>query len=288
MKRLWIFLFVCFLFVPLNTSASPWTKDPGKYSVLLGAYGIFSEANFALNTFDGNYYSITSYVEGEVGLPGGFGITAHIPFVSAWHNNEQVTYQAAGMGDAMLKLQWTPRSLEEKLNFTMTLHIDAKIPMYDAGSYQNDANLIQQGVANQYPLLGDGQVDLLFGLSGGNYWEVGAWTPFVSVMLGYIYRSDWFIGQGFPGGAVRFLPNLYFRTRGGFEWKWLSVIVGVEGNIPLGTETRAITEGQIMLETTVSFKVRSNISLFVSGYIGVWAVNTAVPYLASVGLSFEG
>ncbi len=203
--------------------AGPWVKDPG-HAYAKAGYVRFAADNFVDPSGEevagAAYTGHTHHVYAEVGVLPGLQIVTNVPFVGARNDINDVIYVNRQFGDIDVGVEGGTRLGQ----VPVSLQLLAKVPGYDTG------DLNQYGlVAQRFPAMGDGQVDLTaMGAVGGGL-NIGGFSGWVSGEAGYRHRTEWWLGDSSKPDRV-LVDGVPWRAQVGWaptfgDWKagWLGV-----------------------------------------------------------------
>lgn len=264
-----------------SATAGPWTKDLGSYYAKGGADGFYalSWQQAGVNArnedqFLGQLYSLY----GETGLSKGHPVqvaaTLPVSVGTLWFVRRDNGTRATGratvhrFGDLRLRPQVALHP-----DKPVALAVEVKIPLYAVDSVCDEDPTFKE----LCPRPGDGQIDLMpMVLAGGSIGNDG----FFEVGLGYLYRSEWFLGWDTD---FQFQDGLVVNTGGGVWTGPLLSMVKVDGTFaPRNDQT-----SQQFLRAGPAFllDVAEGVGLEARGQMDLWAVNTARGVGFGVGLS---
>jgi hypothetical protein len=173
-----------------SASAGPWTRDVGHAYVKLGSNLFLADEFVDINNQvqqGASFFGATTSVYGEVGIWKKLHLQFFLPhavFRNTYDSGDQ--YLSAGGGDARVALQWTsPLEI-----FAHAIRLEMKVPLYDAA----DPEDVPPAVRAQFPLRGDGQLDVTLWLSAGG--GLPGIPIYIYGEIGHQFRTEAFIGTG--------------------------------------------------------------------------------------------
>lgn len=227
--------------------AGPWVRDPGHF-YMKGAFQRFFSSEFvnqdnqvvALedSRFEGDLLSFY----GEVGLPlQGLQFIAFVPYAASrnLYTEPELTFVNRWVGDTEFTLEYG-RTFG---GVPVSLALTTKVPWYD-----NSATDTFGALAESFPILGDGQVDLTAWLAVGGGWSFGAQGFWAFAEVGYRHRTEWFPFDSDPPdwdfvdgfvyhGQLGWSPSAGGRALG---W-WFVDVMGIQ-NLVLDEVTKQYTQ----------------------------------------------
>ncbi len=270
---IWVVFVWC---LPSAAMAGPWTKEKGKY------YLKFSELYFRSNTFVApsgervqgtDYLAMTSALYGEFGLAKNLHVQLFLPWTFSRNafSSSSTKYATVGLGDVLLGVQSTPFKIGQ---LPWALRLEGKIPLYDvqgAGGVN----------AQNFPALGDGQVDLTTWLSvGGSLWP----KPIYFLgEVGYRRRTEFFYGQG---NGLEFADGVTFRAQAGYTFAKRILIAGNINGVYSPTDD-LVTQSFLTVGPAVAIHLANNFWLEMTADPMLWSKNNAPGTTWSVGISHK-
>lgn len=259
---------------PSAAWAGPWSKSAGQ--LYLKAW----EGAYLANGFVGrdgrfqegaDHLSLTSALYGEVGVWDRLQVQAFLPYVIGRNTFDSGNrFLAAGGGDLLLGAQWSP-ALQL---FPAALRLEGKVPLYDVAQPKGYA-------AAQFPLRGDGQIDL-------TAWASVGLPPldlplYAFVEFGYRLRTEAFIGEGAPSRS--FADSLVTNAQVGLTPIGRFVFAAnVGGVLPLADD--AYTKGYLSLGLSVYAPVWEGLALEANFDALTLAKNSANGLSFGLGVSY--
>ena len=235
--------------------AGPWTRDQGDYYARIGADAYVPRVY--VNPLTGNavdtdrrYLGLQTGFYGEIGLLKAWHVqvTAAAPFTrgsltfeTSAGTGRATTYR---LGDARLGVQ---TALTRK--FPLALAVDAKLPLYD-----NDRVGQHQGVYQaQFPLPGDGQVDLGLWAHGGAA-KGKVWSE---LAVGWVHRTGPFVdGIGLTTTLGAHLGDAFLMFKADGRWNPVDDDLSREW-LALGPAVLYDVSRKVGLEARVSYEPTS-------------------------------
>ena len=206
-----------------------------------------------------------------------FQIAAGLPFTAStlWFTRVTQNERAEGratmhrLGDLRLRPQIG--LLPDKK--PVALAVEVKIPAYSVDSICADTPQF----AIVCPRPGDGQIDITpTVLAGGGVGKRG----FAEVSLGYMYRSDWFVGWDTP---TTFSDSIVFSAGGGYPHKKALFMLKLDGN--LWPVDDGITQQAVRLGPAMLLDIKQGLALEARTQVDLYARHAAQGLGFGLGLS---
>lgn len=263
--------------------AGPWVKDPG-HAYAKAGYVRFAADNFVDPSGElvegAEYTGHTHHLYAEVGVLPGLQLVTNLPFVGARNEINEVIYVNRQFGDIDVGLEGGATLGE----VPVSLQLLAKIPGYDT------AELSQYGlVAERFPAMGDGQVDLTAMAAVGRGLSLGGFSGWVAGVVGYRHRTEAWLGDssrpdrelvdGIPWQAqLGWSPTIADRSAG-----WLSLDASGIQNLVRDEVTKQWTQ----VGASLGAKVAGPLHLEAGFSTMVSARNSSKGSSVSAGVSFN-
>ncbi|MBK07295.1 MAG: hypothetical protein CL920_29825 [Deltaproteobacteria bacterium] len=286
MSRFAVYMLLCVmaLFAPRDVEAGPWTKQTGQLYVKLSEgfflSNAFIDAQGKLQTGT-DYFGATTSVYFEAGLPFGFQVLGYVPYTISRNSfSNGAWYMHGTTADSFFGLQYTP---PVRLPLPMAARVEVKIPMYDLDRLPRAVG----ARANNFPAVGDGQIDVT------GWFSIGGGIPntplYAFAELGYRFRTEAFVGALPASDQRSFLDSgLFFTQLGWTFWpqkRWMAMLT-VHGLLPFGEDV--YTKGYIVTALQVYLPIYEGWAFEASFDPIVWARNSAQSFqVFSVGISYS-
>lgn len=274
MRGLHIGLTLVVVGLPATAQAGPWTKSFGQ------AYLKVWEGAYLADGFVGrdgrfqpgaDHLSLTTAAYGELGLADHLQAQAFLPYVVGRNTFDSGNrFLAAGAGDLLLAVQWDPQLLP----IPAALRLEGKIPLYDVARPKGYA-------AAQFPLRGDGQVDLTWWLSAGH--TLRDLPLYGYLELGYRLRTELYVGEGAP--SRNFADTVVAQAQVGLTPLGRLVVAGNVGFVaPLADD--AYTKGYLSLGLSLYAPVFEGLAVEANLDVLTLATNAANGLSLGLGVSY--
>lgn len=274
--RLHVALALLCTLAPSAALAGPWTRSLGHAYVKLGSNLFIADEFVDLDNqvSSADFFGATTAIYAEVGLWERLHLqllVPHVVFTNSFPGG--TSFLTAGGGDARLGLQWTsPLEL-----LPHALRLEAKIPLYDAAGPLE----LSRALREQFPLRGDGQLDLSLWLSVGG--ALPGLPVYVFGELGHQFRTELFVGEGLPRA---FLDTfLYAFELGVTVYERVVVALTSQGFLPYGDDE--VTRGFVDLGAKVYAPIWEGLALEASAGFIPWAVSASRGLSLGFGVSYN-
>lgn len=254
--------------------AGPWTRSLGQAYVKLGEGWFFADEFVDASgqvQKGAAYLGQTTSVYGEVGLAEGLHLQFYVPHTIGTNELDGVgRFRSARVGDVTAGLQYsTPW-----LSLPHAARAEIKVPFYDAsepGGLQGD----------NFPLVGDGQLDYTLWLSIGD--SIPGTPLYALAEVGHRFRTETFIGEGLDRAFGD--SFVAFGQVGVTVFSDIIVMANLQALRPY--EEDAVTKGYVTLGPGLYAPVGGGLA-FEAGYDAtLWARNSANGQAVTVGLSYS-
>lgn len=261
---------------PSEARAGPWTRSLGHAYVKLGSNLFIADEFVDIDNqvSSASFFGATTSVYAELGIWERLHLQLalpHVVFTNTFPAGR--SFLTAGGGDARVGLQWTsPLDL-----LPHALRLEAKIPLYDAAGPLE----LSRALREQFPLRGDGQLDLSLWLSLGG--SLPGLPVYVFGELGHQLRTELFVGEGLPRS---FLDTfLYTFEVGVTVCERVVVAVFSQGFLPYGDDE--VTRGFVDLSAKLYAPVWRGLALEASAGFIPWATNASRGLSLGFGVSYN-
>lgn len=259
-------------------AAGPWTREAGQAYVKLAEGWFFADefvdASGQVQT-GAAYLGQTTSIYAEVGLLPGDEHRLHLqlyaPHTIGTNDFDGVgQFRSARLADTTVGVQYSSpwRGLPH------AVRVEAKIPFYDA----SEPGGLQ---AENFPLVGDGQVDYTLWLSlGGSIPN----TPLYAFgEVGHRWRTETFIGEGLDRSFEDSL--VAFGQLGGDVYGGVLLMINAQAVRPYAEDE--FTKGYVTVGPALYAPVGAGIALEAGYDYTVWARNSANGQAVTVGVSYS-
>lgn len=262
--------------LPSAAKAGPWTRSLGHAYVKLGSNLFLADEFVDLDNqvSSADFFGATTSVYAEIGVWERLHVQLLLPHVVFQNGFDDGTrFLTAGGGDARLALQWT-----SPLDFLPhALRLEAKVPLYDAAGPLE----LSRALREQFPLRGDGQLDLALWLSLGG--SLPGLPIYVFGEIGHQLRTELFVGEGLPRS---FLDTFLYAVEVGVTvYERVVVAVFSQGYLPYGDDE--VTRGFVDLNAKLYAPIWQGLALEASVGFIPWAVSASRGLSLGFGVSYN-